>query len=479
MKRFFTSHRDHIDKSKLGGANPDCAPSQRSTLDDRKLLHRSIYEYSKKGWQVTHLDHNSVDIVHRGKWNRTLLIIGTVLLPLLGLGVVIWIVAFADYLMRRKQRRHITLDMLKSGLETVPEEGKSIAHWSTPLFILLMVGWLLAVTSFISPGTYPLISVIPTNAGSHPKAFAGIALPQWPAANFSHSDTDPVALLSSEQDTPTPTATISATPSVQPSATATPYMPLSNTLTPTNTSTPTPSATPTPDPSDWKKWPVIPAVSERVKKIYQRGIENGNNPHAFSVVGDCQSFPYLFMGGYDTGSYNTDDLGDNLKETIEWFSGSFSRYGFTILDGANAATELALGWANRNYCSADESFLNCELRLNKPSFVIVNIGTHWTSRNEQYLRKIIETIIDNGSVPILATKADNLEGDFSINQQIANLAAEYELPLWNLWRSVQDLTDHGLDPYRQGGYMYLTSDGLRKRRETALKALDVVWRAVR
>jgi len=478
MKRFFSSKQAEIDKVETDkpGAGPH---NPRPMLDDRKCLHRSIYEYTQKGWQVTHLDRNSVDLVHHGKWNTTLLILGAVLLPLLGLGMVVWLVAFADYLIRREQHRHLTLEILRSGMEVGPEDRKSSAQWSTLLFIVLMVGWLFVVSSFISPGTYPLISVIPTNTGSHSKAFAGIVMPQWPASNVSNSDATPVSMLSDIQNTSTPTPTTTGTPAINPSATVTPYMPLSNTLTPTNTSTPTPSATPAPNSSNWKKWPVIPAVSERVKKIYTRGIENGNNPHSFSVVGDCQSFPYLFMGGYDTASYNRDALGDNLKETIDWFSGSFSRYDFTILDGANAATELTRGWANPTYCHPDENFLTCELRLNKPSFVIINIGTHWTARNEKYLRQIVDTIIDNGSVPILAAKADNLEGDFSINQQIADIAAEYELPLWNLWRSVQDLTDHGLDPYRQGGYMYLTPDGLQRRRETALKALDAVWRAVR
>ena len=41
-------------------------------------------------------------------------------------------------------------------------------------------------------------------------------------------------------------------------------------------------------------------------------------------------------------------------------------------------------------------------------------------------------------------KADNVEGDFSINQDIADLAEEYELPVWNFWAAIQHLPDHGL-----------------------------------
>ena len=41
-------------------------------------------------------------------------------------------------------------------------------------------------------------------------------------------------------------------------------------------------------------------------------------------------------------------------------------------------------------------------------------------------------------------KADNVEKNFSINQDIADLAAEYDLPVWNFWAAVQHLENHGL-----------------------------------
>jgi len=285
----------------------------------------------------------------------------------------------------------------------------------------------------------------------------------------------PTEALSVQEPTPTPTATL---PTETAFPTLTPLLPMAQTATATQTQTPTATATPRPDPSRWMDWPVIPKFSQNWLDIYQRGISQGNNPQAFSVVGDCQSAPYLFMGLYDGGFYSANSLSDSQKKTIEFFSGSFSRYSMTIIDGANAASQLARGWANRNWCDIDESPLACELRLHKPSFVIINIGTHWTGRNGEYLRTIVETIIETGAVPIIATKGDNLEGDNSINRDIAQIASEYDIPLWNLWRTVQDLPGHGLDPYRQGGYMYYTSAGLEARRVTALKVLDTLRQAV-
>jgi hypothetical protein len=63
---------------------------------------------------------------------------------------------------------------------------------------------------------------------------------------------------------------------------------------------------------------------------------------------------------------------------------------------------------------------------------------------EGHMRKIIDYTLAQGTLPILGTKADNIEGDHSINQTIARLAFEYDLPLWNYWLAVQDLPGHGL-----------------------------------
>ena len=60
------------------------------------------------------------------------------------------------------------------------------------------------------------------------------------------------------------------------------------------------------------------------------------------------------------------------------------------------------------------------------------------------MRKIIEYSIEVGVIPIISTKADNEEGDFSINETMARLAWEYDIPLLNYWRAVQDLPSKGL-----------------------------------
>ncbi len=93
------------------------------------------------------------------------------------------------------------------------------------------------------------------------------------------------------------------------------------------------------------------------------------------------------------------------------------------------------------------------------------------------MRRIIEYAIQHGTVPILSTKADNVEGDHSINLATARLAYEYDLPLWNFWLAAQSLPNRGLDPERADGF-HLSQRAWTERSYTALQTVDALWRAV-
>jgi hypothetical protein len=252
---------------------------------------------------------------------------------------------------------------------------------------------------------------------------------------------------------------------------------------PTALPSPTPTLQPTPRLlEDWKTWPVIPAVSEGAAAIYQRGLELGNDPHAFAVLGDCQSLPETFLGVYDADPELVASLPTELQETVRHFSGSFSRASPTIKGGTTAAALLWFAWHEGQFgCLPNETPLDCELRQVKPSIVFINIGTHYETRNIMYLRKVIDTLIAHGSLPVLATKADNRELDDRLNLEMAQLALEYDLPLWNFYAAVSDLPDHGVS-LKAGeehlGVIYLVPEALERHRFTALQALDAVWRAV-
>ena len=241
------------------------------------------------------------------------------------------------------------------------------------------------------------------------------------------------------------------------------------------------SNSPTPDPSDWKSLPVIPVVDPSIRAIYEYGQTLGNNPRAFSIFGDCQTRPADFFGVFETDETLFASLSPDLQETIDNFRGSFNRESPTAQDGTTPGALLWTQWHQGKFtCTFAETPVECELRIQRPSFVIIQIGTHFESRNTEYLRKIIEQLIDAGVVPILATKADNREKDERVNRDMAMLASEYDLPLWNFWATVSDLPNRGLytraDRPLQGD-IYLTDEAALRHRMTGLEALDVVWRA--
>ncbi len=201
-------------------------------------------------------------------------------------------------------------------------------------------------------------------------------------------------------------------------------------------------------PEAWQSWDVLPTLTPPALAIYQRGLEMSNNPHAFSKVGDGEISAAWFLTDFDLG-LEFYDLGpySDLETTIGYFAGSFSRQGMAAHRGFNAQRVLDPSLADPNLCQINETPLDCEIRLNHPSFALISMGTNQVWQPDEFeagMRQIIETLIAHGVVPVLSTKADNLEGNGRINLSIARLAVEYDLPVWNFWLAVQPLPEHGL-----------------------------------
>ena len=333
-----------------------------------------------------------------------------------------------------------------------------------PIFIFLSVLILLFTILAAVSGNF-----LNPEEANHP-AIAPVNAHQDPPANLQ-----PIEIKSGISAT----SVISPEPTITPSWT--PFLPVTSTPTatiakPTATSTPSVTPTSTLDPEQWKQWPAMPIqVSDRMRRIYQMGINSGNDPKSFSILGDCQSQPWVFMGIYDSNPDYVLELDPDLQEAAANFHGSFNRYSPTVKDGT---TEAALLWSLWNdnqagLCEVYESPLDCELRVHNPVIAFLHVGTHWEARNENYLRQVIDKLLANGTVPIVVTKADNREFDERINGNLVKLAAEYDLPLWNFWASVQDLPNHGM---LYNSNMYLSSAGLEVHQQDALKVLDFVWR---
>ena len=247
--------------------------------------------------------------------------------------------------------------------------------------------------------------------------------------------------------------------------------------------TPTPTVEPRLAAEKWQQWPVVPVMTARARQVYQDGLKLGNDPHVFAKVGDCQFVNVAFFGIYDQpGLYAFPPGYTFLQQTVDWFAGSFNRVSQAVRGGFNVASVFVPLQADPQFCRSGETPLACEFRLTRPSIVLISMETGFEGRTaavyEKYMRQIIETVNLQGALPILATKADNFERDHSINLATARLAVEYDLPLWNFWRAVQALPNHGMDPDRPDNF-HISIEAWNVRSFTALQALDAIWRSVR
>ena len=263
---------------------------------------------------------------------------------------------------------------------------------------------------------------------------------------------------------------------------------------PTEEPSPEPSPTPDLDPADWKKWPELPeSISPEIKAMYFEGISEGNSESRFSKVGDSNTVMPSFFGCFDSGADTGYVLGPYayLQETVEHFQWSFSRNSRAAKNGATAYDMDVYHWYDDDVCWPYESALNCEYRLYTPSIAFIGFGTNdaylGIDLYESHLRSLVEKTLARKIVPILFTKADDLEGDGSFNAVTAKIAKEFNVPLWNLWLPMSQLPNNGL---REGDVHPTANDvnlcnfsgddpeqyGWTVRNLSALKALDRVWR---
>jgi len=228
-----------------------------------------------------------------------------------------------------------------------------------------------------------------------------------------------------------------------------------------------------------------PAV---VRAIYARGRALGNNPRAFSKVGDCNSEPPFFLARFEGSGYELGPFA-SLQFVIDYFRGSFARPSMAAWTGNHAWAVFDPTWSNPAYCAAGETPIACEYRVQRPSVALIALGTneaYTPALFEQHLRHIVEFSIEKGVIPVLGTKADQLEGGDAVNEIIRALAEEYGVPLWDFGRASEALPGRGLQPdgfhltYVEPYYTLPAAlqSGHAIHNLTALLALNEVWRSV-
>ncbi|GMQ78095.1 MAG: hypothetical protein BMS9Abin02_0592 [Anaerolineae bacterium] len=192
---------------------------------------------------------------------------------------------------------------------------------------------------------------------------------------------------------------------------------------------------------------ISPETRERVKEIYVSGQAKGRYPNRFSKLGDSLIATPYFLTQFDKEQYNLGDYA-YLQRVIDYFEGSFERYGVAIKAGLHSWGVFDPMWANKEWCQPNESLIACEIRLNNPSILLILLGSNDSGAPDSFdynLRKVVDFSIENGIIPVLATKADRFEGpDNRNNLMLRQIAADYQIPLWDFDIMADTLPGRGL-----------------------------------
>jgi len=231
-------------------------------------------------------------------------------------------------------------------------------------------------------------------------------------------------------------------------------------------------------------------VKQRVREIYARGQTLGRNPRAFSKLGDSTIlWPHL-LAVFDTKKF---DLGGYayLQPSVDFFAGSFSRDGVATRKALHSWSAFDPMWADKTVCQPNEAPLPCELRLNNASVVIIRLGPNDSGSARLFdedLRKIITYCVESGVIPVIGTKPDRFEGpDNIINEHMRQIAAEFNVPLWDYDLVAGTVPGRGLD--KDNVHMYPASSfdytlpqtfesGDAMHNLTALMMLDAIRKEV-
>jgi uncharacterized protein YgiM (DUF1202 family) len=229
----------------------------------------------------------------------------------------------------------------------------------------------------------------------------------------------------------------------------------------------------------------LPTITANMRNIYF-AYRNGKNINMFAVAGDCNSDDADYLTRVVAGRFNLDGYA-YLNETVGRFAAGFPRHSLATHGGLSASTMFDGAWAHPSFChkgvNNTEGPYPCELRVSQASIVFLAVGTgdhiNWRSFEANY-RNLITYALQNQVLPILVTKADDLEAQVDgapsgyINDIIRKLAAEYDVPLMDFWKATRDLPNYGLKDEHPA--FHLSQAGFDMRTLFMLKMLDLVWR---
>jgi len=232
--------------------------------------------------------------------------------------------------------------------------------------------------------------------------------------------------------------------------------------------------------AEWEGLPVVPAlgpaVASHLERIAARGESYGNYPGVFAKIGDSITASPSFLQALACRAPRLGEWSE-LRGTVEFFgatpvppgseealcpvSNSYSRVGVAAVPGWRAVDALSRLEASPE--CGDLPAVTCELRLLRPSVALIMFGTNDLTeltavRFRRDLARVTRLVAEAGTIPVISTIPPRPRWPFRqrvarFNAEIAALAENRALPLWNYWRQMvepgvlnQGLGEDGVHP---------------------------------
>lgn len=190
------------------------------------------------------------------------------------------------------------------------------------------------------------------------------------------------------------------------------------------------------------------AAKANVAAIYAHGQETGRDPNTFAILGDSLIATPQSIAHWDGDTYVLSPEFAHLQPTIDYYAGSFNNYDVSVRVGLHSWSVFDPLWSDKDFCDANEDLLTCKIRLANPSVMFILLGSNDAGSPGGFdfnMRQVVQTVMDAGIVPILATKADRFEGGDNINNNIIrDIAAEMQVPLMEFDLLAETIPGRGL-----------------------------------
>lgn len=227
--------------------------------------------------------------------------------------------------------------------------------------------------------------------------------------------------------------------------------------------------------------PWVPVITPEQRARYQAAVTLGKDPALFTVVGDCNSQPPVYLRRVATGEFDGSRVEPRLQAVINKFSRSFTRVSLAAKGGFSTAAMLDPTWSDLGLCGVTQGPFACEVRVSNASVVFIELGTGdqltWKDFEKNY-RPLVEHALAKGVLPVLVTKADDIETaegapSGAINDVIRRLAREYQVPLLDFYAATRGLPDNGLLDEGDKDF-HLNDAGMYRHIEATLQTLHAI-----